>query len=97
MSIGTRALAAGRRAEALASACVHRTVETMITLAGPDGDDIREEIVMSVAQEEIETIARVAAECDVPLVVEDSGADEPIGVLPPAIEEALAEVEAELA
>lgn len=52
---------------------------------------------MSVAQEEVETILRVAAECDVPLAVEDSGADGPAGVLPPAIEEALAEVEAELA
>lgn len=52
---------------------------------------------MSGAQEEIETIVRVAAECDMPLAVEDSGADTPVGVLPPAIEEALAELEVELA
>jgi len=69
----------------------------MITAVGPKGSDIREEIVMSVAQEEIETIVRVAAECDVPLAVDSSRADMSIGVLPPAIEEALAEVEAELA
>jgi hypothetical protein len=69
----------------------------LVTRAGPDRDDIREEIVMSVAQEEVETIVRVAAECDAPLAAEDSGTDTPVGVLPPAIEEALAEVEAELA
>jgi hypothetical protein len=52
---------------------------------------------MSVAQEEIETIVRVAAECDGPLPGAGAEVHPSAGVLPPAIEAALAEVEMELA